>query len=192
MEKCKKMCEKEVEKGWRFSLIAAKNEGITKQIKQIEKKIKQDLRSKCRIELCNPRCKGTEFENEKGWYTRKRKEHQRMINNNEVTMYNILNKRKMTEKNINESISSYRPYRNQLIKNIGLSDQKAEHAAPFKKGYGSALLNKNSFYPAFKIGSPYRFKSGKILKTKKMSPATYKKTMKSRGALSGCREVFFL
>ena len=60
------------------------------------------------------------------------------------------------------------------------------HRKTLVKESGSTLLDKNSFYRKIRPAGLFPFTS----KKKEFSPSNYKKTMKSRGALSLCKQFF--
>jgi hypothetical protein len=163
MEKCKKMSEKMILKTMRDNIRSMKKAGLNTESlsKKEQNALRQKLISMSTLTYCNPGCKGTMFSDDPQWFTHMKKEYQKKVNNKE-----------MTAKDAKQVLSSIHDMRNNLV-----------------KGSKSTLLNKNSFYRNIK---PFdlSFLTGK--KTKKsMSPATYKKTMKSRGALSACSMAYF-
>ncbi len=122
---------------------------------------KQKLISMSTLTYCNPGCKGTMFSDDPQWMSHMKKEFQKKINNKE-----------MTAKNAKQMLSLTANMRNKLVKESG-----------------STLLNKNSFYRNIK-SLDLSFLTGKKTK-KKMSPSAYKKTLKSKGALSACTMAYF-
>ena len=135
---------------------------ITRSLsKKEEKNFKQKLISGNILIYCNPGCKGTIVSDDPQWMTHIKKEIQKKVNSKELKAKNV--------KHVLSLVATMRK--------------------PLVKESGSTLLNKNSFYRKMR---PFNqsFLTGK--KTKKnMSPAMYKKTMKSRGALSGCVQAYF-
>jgi hypothetical protein len=164
MEKCRKMCEKGVDKRSRNINRTIKKSGFTATL---SKKEKNDLRqravSSCMLVDCNPGCKGTIYNNDPKWINGIKKEYQQQIHSKE-----------MTPQNVKQAIFFARKTRKGLIKESG-----------------STLLNQDSFYRMMKPFDhsmvPGLFRS----KKKKMLPATYKQKKKSKGALSGCQHIFF-
>jgi hypothetical protein len=125
--------------------------------KKKEKELKQKMVSNGILTYCNPGCKGTIFSDDPQWFTYVKKEFQKKVNNKELTA-----------KDVKQLLPTLHNMRNNLV-----------------KGSNSTILNKNSFYR--KIQSMDNFITGKSSKTKKkISPAMYKKTLKSKGALSAC------
>lgn len=164
MEKCKKMSEKKILKDFRDMRRTFKKAGLTgltaSLSKKEEKAQKENLISMSLLAYCNPGCKGTIYSDDPKWLTHLKKEYQKKVNNKELT-----------SKNAKEALSVVSDYRKTLVKEAG-----------------STLLNKNSFYRKIRQGNLFHFTSKNTKKVQ--SPASYKKTMKSRGALSGCQQFF--
>lgn len=163
MEKCKKMSEKKTLKDFRDMRRTFKKAGqLASLSKKEEKAQKEKLISMSLLVYCNPGCKGTIYSDDPKWLTHLKKEYQKKVNNKELT-----------SKNAKGALSVVSDYRKTLVKEAG-----------------STLLNKNSFYRKIRQGNLFPFTSKNTKKVQ--SPASYKKTMKSRGALSGCYDTFFL
>jgi hypothetical protein len=104
MEKCRKMCEKGVDKRSRNSNRTLKKSGLTATL---SKKEKNDLRqravSRCMLTDCNPGCKGTIYNDDPQWMSRLKKKYQK----------------EMTPKNVKQSLFFARKTRKDLIKESG-------------------------------------------------------------------------
>ena len=169
MEKCRKMCEKGVDKRSRNINRTIKKSGFTATL---SKKEKNDLRqravSRCMVTDCNPGCKGTIYSDDPQWINGVKKEYQK----------------EMSPKNVKQSLFFARKTRKDLVKESGSPLLNQDSFYRKMKLFDHSMVS-GLFTPE------QQKKLNSRSKKKKMSPATYKQIKKSKGALSGCQHIFY-
>ena len=169
MEKCRKMCEKGVDKRSRNSNRTLKKSGFTATLSKKDKNdIRQSAISSCMLVDCNPGCKGTIYSNDPQWMNAVKKKYQK----------------EMPPKNAKLSLFFARKTRKSLVKESGSPLLNQDSFYRTMKPFNHSMI-------------PGIFTSEQMKKLNRrpnkniMSPATYKQIKKSKGALSGCQHIFY-